>query len=183
MAVNAFEKGSKEWMMFSDYWGLCRKFWTVRDSGGYWDAVIRETSAFCKKYPDGVFARKLAQALLARLDGREGCPAGTSDMPGGGPGKGSEEWAVFADYWKLCREYWTPVGGDGYWGAAFAATAGFCKKHQGEPFARRLAFAFLAKLEENDKKKNQAERGTLQDGGQGTDPPPCRAITERGPYL
>lgn len=71
MAVKAFEKGSQEWMMFAEYWELCRKHWTIKDNDEYWDAVIRDMAVFSKKYQKEPLARKLALAFLTSLEEKD----------------------------------------------------------------------------------------------------------------
>ena len=64
-----FSKGSEEWQMFMDYWALCQKFWNPEDNDDYWDAVVKETDAFYKKY-NSQFARSLALTLVEELERR-----------------------------------------------------------------------------------------------------------------
>ena len=71
MAVKAFEKGSQEWMMFAEYWELCRKHWTIKDNDEYWDAVIRDIAVFSKKYQKEPLARKIALAFLISLEEKD----------------------------------------------------------------------------------------------------------------
>ena len=50
MASKKFNKGSEEWMMFTDFWNLCQKYWVVEDSDEYWESVISSANDFYKKY-------------------------------------------------------------------------------------------------------------------------------------
>lgn len=68
MAGVKFEKGSREWYMFQDCWKLCQKYWIPEDNDGYWDAVVRESSEFMKKYEDVVMAREMALAFIESLE-------------------------------------------------------------------------------------------------------------------
>ncbi len=68
MASIEVEKYSPEWLMFKDYWILCKKFWIPEDNVEYWDSVIRELSDFYKKYSDEIFAKGLALAFIETLD-------------------------------------------------------------------------------------------------------------------
>lgn len=68
MAGKRFPKGSEEFVMFMDYWALCQKFWEPEDKDEYWEGVIEETDAFCKKYGNTTFPRGLAMALINYLE-------------------------------------------------------------------------------------------------------------------
>ncbi len=67
MASVRFEKGSKEWLMFQDYWKLCQEFWGIEENDEYWDTAVRETSEFYKKYKDVVLSKYLAIAFSDSL--------------------------------------------------------------------------------------------------------------------
>ena len=58
----SFQKGSEEWIMFMEYWELCKKYWIPKDTDAYWDSLIKDVDAFYKKYKSD-FARALANAL------------------------------------------------------------------------------------------------------------------------
>ncbi len=68
MAGVKFEKGSKEWYMFHDYWKLCQKFWVPEDNDEYFEAVVRETDKFYKKYRDIGLGKKIALAFVDTID-------------------------------------------------------------------------------------------------------------------
>lgn len=63
MAEVKFGKGSEEWMMFTDFWKLCQKYWQVEDSDEYWDELIKDTQDFYRTYRDVLLSRFLANAL------------------------------------------------------------------------------------------------------------------------
>lgn len=65
-----FDKQSKEWVMFTDFWKLCQKVWIPDDSDSYWEEVIDLADEFIKKHPSR-FARRLANALLDDLEERK----------------------------------------------------------------------------------------------------------------
>lgn len=69
MSEKKFRKGSEEWMMFTDYWQLCQKYWEPEENDEYWEKVIRDTNDFIKKY-DTKFARGIGMALLDSLEER-----------------------------------------------------------------------------------------------------------------
>ena len=50
MAEVKFTKGSEEWQMFMDYWGLCQKYWKPEPADEYWEALVVEMDVFYKKY-------------------------------------------------------------------------------------------------------------------------------------
>ena len=44
--------------------------------------------------------------------------------------KGSEEWEMFQDYWKLCKEVWLPEENDEYWKMVADQAEEFHKKYK-----------------------------------------------------
>lgn len=68
MASVKFEKGSKEWYMFQEYWKLCQRFWVPEDSKQYWNALVEEMDSFYKKYKDIALSEKIAAAFINLLD-------------------------------------------------------------------------------------------------------------------
>jgi len=70
MASQRFQKGSREFEMFSEFWSLCQKYWIPEESDEYWESAIRDIGAFQKKYGLHGFARKLGGALAEELGGR-----------------------------------------------------------------------------------------------------------------
>ena len=67
MASVKFQKGSKEWNMFRDYWNLCQKFWIPEDSEDYWNLVLKESIEFKKKYESLPLANEIRLVLLEHL--------------------------------------------------------------------------------------------------------------------
>ena len=68
MASKKFSKGSEEWMMFTDFWNLCQKYWIVEDTDEYWECVIRSANDFQKKYNHILLSRRLALAFVDALE-------------------------------------------------------------------------------------------------------------------
>ena len=68
MASKKFNKGSEEWIMFTDFWNLCQKYWIVEDSDAYWESVIRSANDFQKKYNHILLSRRLALAFVDALE-------------------------------------------------------------------------------------------------------------------
>ena len=62
-----FAKGSREWMMFMDFWTLCQKYWEPDDNDDYWESVVKETDVFYRKY-NSEFAKSLALTLVNELE-------------------------------------------------------------------------------------------------------------------
>ena len=70
--------------------------------------------------------------------------------------KGSEEWLMFQDYYKIIQKYYIPESNDSYWDSVVEEMEGFCKKYNQVPLARKIAMAFLKTMEEELKKgKNE----------------------------
>ena len=67
--------------------------------------------------------------------------------------KGSHEWHMFLDYWKLCQKFWIPENNDEYWEAATGETRKFYKKYRDVDLGRQLALAFIKALDEQHKVK------------------------------
>lgn len=68
--------------------------------------------------------------------------------------KGSEEWMMFGDLYKLIQDYWKPEDTDEYWVKLAGAVRDFHDKYQTE-IAKELALAVMNGLE----KMWKAERG------------------------
>lgn len=68
MASAKFGKGSEEWMLFRDFWSYCQKYWTPEEKDEYWEKLINDGDAFCKKYGNSIFSRKLIMAFTAKLE-------------------------------------------------------------------------------------------------------------------
>lgn len=70
--------------------------------------------------------------------------------------KGSEEWLMFQEYYKIIQKYYIPESNDIYWDSVVEEMDGFCKKYQQVPLARKIAMAFLKTMEEElEKGKNE----------------------------
>ena len=68
MASAKFNKGSEEWMMFTDYWNLCQKYWIAENTDEYWDGLVDCTNEFYEKYKNIDLSEDLAMALLNSQD-------------------------------------------------------------------------------------------------------------------
>lgn len=64
----AFERGSEEFVMFTDFWNLCKKYWDVQDNDEWWDKAIADINKYCSNYKEDKFTRDLGMALLNRLE-------------------------------------------------------------------------------------------------------------------
>lgn len=65
----ALEKGTEEWMMFGEYFNLCKKYWQVNTTDEYWDALITDSNNFADKYKFPL-ATKLVFAFLEAQESR-----------------------------------------------------------------------------------------------------------------
>lgn len=68
MAAKKFEKNTKEWNIFTDFWKLCQSHWEPEGGDDYWKNLIKDVDAFTKKYGDEPFARTIALAYAEYLD-------------------------------------------------------------------------------------------------------------------
>ncbi len=64
--------------------------------------------------------------------------------------KGSEEWNMFNEFWKMCQTYWIPQDGDEYWNQLTRSAKDFYKKYN-SPFAMKLSILLLEECERKDK--------------------------------
>lgn len=65
MAAVKFGKGSEEWMMFTDFWQLCQKYWEIEtDNDKYWEDLVEEVISFPQKHGNDKFAIALALAFV-----------------------------------------------------------------------------------------------------------------------
>ena len=75
--------------------------------------------------------------------------------------KGSEEFILFQDFWKICQSFWIPEDNDEYWEQVVNETDDFYKKYKetNEIFVREIVLAFINSLEKRLKiKKNDGKR-------------------------
>lgn len=70
--------------------------------------------------------------------------------------KGSEEWMMFMDFWKLCQDYWEPEESQEYWENASESIMSFGRKYESMIFARIIALALMDYLEAKAKQMNIA---------------------------
>lgn len=68
--------------------------------------------------------------------------------------KGSEEFEMFQDFWKLLQDHWEVEKTDEYWQKVIAESDSFYRKYQTE-LSKDLVLAFVNELER--KMKHDAE--------------------------
>lgn len=68
MASIKFEKTDKEWLLFTEFWKLCQKYWVPENDDSYWDDVIDDTTKFINKYNDCKLAEHIGIAFINYLD-------------------------------------------------------------------------------------------------------------------
>ena len=68
--------------------------------------------------------------------------------------KGSEEWMMFMDFWKLCQDFWEPENNQEYWKNSSESIMSFARKYESMIFARIIALAFMDYLENKAKQMN-----------------------------
>lgn len=62
--------------------------------------------------------------------------------------KNGVERKMFADFYKMCEEYWTPDGSDDYWNAVVKASDEFNDKYVKDiPLVTSLVVALVTDLE------------------------------------
>ncbi len=65
--------------------------------------------------------------------------------------RGSEEWQMFQDFWKLSQELWEPESNDGYWEKVIRLTDEFYQKYR-TPYAKGFALGLVNALDDVSKK-------------------------------
>lgn len=59
-----FEKGSKEFAFFAEFWKMVQKYYIPEDTDSYWDELIAEAAQLKKKY-DGRFYHYMIQGFMS----------------------------------------------------------------------------------------------------------------------
>ena len=59
--------------------------------------------------------------------------------------KGTEEYELFNDFWKLCKSFWIPEDTDEYWKKLHDAAKYFGNSHG--QFAMKLALVYMSEME------------------------------------
>lgn len=67
--------------------------------------------------------------------------------------KGSSEWYMFQEYWKLCQKFWIPEDNDDYWEEVVKETDDFYKKYKNIILTKGIVLALVECLEKSYKKK------------------------------
>lgn len=68
MAAVKFEKGCEEWVILSEFWGLCQSVWEPENTEEYWKFALESTEIYNAKYGNCGLARYLAGALVITLE-------------------------------------------------------------------------------------------------------------------
>ncbi len=71
MASKNFGKGTEEWMMFVEFWKMCKDYWIAEDTDEYWNELIQKSNEFSEKYKDiipGELSTKLVIAFCEAKD-------------------------------------------------------------------------------------------------------------------
>lgn len=73
MASKKFEKGSREFEWFGDFWTMVQRFWNQEDNDQYWENLTTYAEEFYQKYSqDGKlerFSKALTVAFIEFLEG------------------------------------------------------------------------------------------------------------------
>lgn len=64
----ALEKGTEEWMMFGDFFNMCKKHWEIKETDEYWRSMIDDVNAFADTYKSVPFSKKLADAFCSHQE-------------------------------------------------------------------------------------------------------------------
>lgn len=80
-----------------------------------------------------------------------------SNMAGKKIVKGSEEWQMFQDFWKLAQEIWEPEDTNEYWQEVIGKTDEFYRKYK-TPYAREFAIGITNALDRVHKDRRRSEK-------------------------
>lgn len=80
-----------------------------------------------------------------------------SNMAGKKIVKGSEEWQMFQDFWKLAQEIWEPEDTDEYWESVDKKTKVFYEKYH-TLYAREFAIGITNALDRVHKDRRRSEK-------------------------
>lgn len=67
--------------------------------------------------------------------------------------RGTEEFELFGDYFKICKKYWQVESTDEYWENLIDDCNEFCEKYKDYALAREIARGFC-NAQEKELKKN-----------------------------
>ena len=59
----ALEKGTEEWMFWSEFFQFCKKYWDVREDDEYWSMIIQDADKLYRKY-NSYLSKKFIIAFL-----------------------------------------------------------------------------------------------------------------------
>jgi len=69
MAFKKFDRYSKEFSLFADFWAFCQKYWIVEaDNDEYWESMTNDGNTLIKKYEEILFARYLVNVFVSYAD-------------------------------------------------------------------------------------------------------------------
>lgn len=63
-----FERGSEEFVFFTDFWNIAKKYWIAREDDEYWENFLRDAEIFNQKYKSIGLARILMSGLVQWFD-------------------------------------------------------------------------------------------------------------------
>lgn len=81
--------------------------------------------------------------------------------------KGSEEWQMFQDFWKLCQDIWEPEDADEYWQYVISETDKFYQKYR-TPYAREFAIGITNALDQVYKERKKVGNDTKKENESGS---------------
>ena len=70
--------------------------------------------------------------------------------------KGTEEFEMFRDYWKMLEENWGVEDSEAYWNKVIEDTDAFYRKYETE-FSKELAIALINELERRAKHEKKLQ--------------------------
>ena len=137
MGQVVFEKGSKEWQMFQEFYHICEEYWIPEESDEYWTSLTDKSIEFCKKYPS-VFALRIMLGFRFALDEVYELQQKKVVRKEKVFEEGSKEKQMFVDFYHICQRFWTPEDTKEYWDNLRDRAIEFRKKYMSIPLAKNL---------------------------------------------
>lgn len=63
MPKKKFEKGSREFKFFADFWQFVQDHYIVDDSDDYWDSILDNGDQLMRKYPEPFFRAMISSFI------------------------------------------------------------------------------------------------------------------------
>ena len=66
----ALEKGTEEWMFWSDFFQFCKKYWEPTKDSEFWQGFIKDSDYLLEKYNNADYAAAFTLAFADMINKR-----------------------------------------------------------------------------------------------------------------